>query len=337
MSNTEKVSIIVPTRDRKDQLIACLRSLYRQTQSPDEIIVVDNSNNQTAKDSVAYCQKLNPHIRYYHEPRLGSPCVRNRGINLATNDLLAFIDDDCIADRNWVEEILRSQGGKKELVLQGKNLNGLQNNIYACVEHYYTEFIFQSRFYQQKGIIYSLGLDTKNFSIRKSLIKKHRTYFDKVFSPFSIYEDIDFADQIRKYGMNIVYNHKMIVTHYGRGTLINHVRREFKKGRASFHYIMKREEILKKNLQIKQFLEKNDFWKTIIDKKEAKEKKLKMKLRKEILYNKKLMFILSFKLLLYLTIFLIKTGYYYERINQCFKKFSPSAARNRLSKPSRPV
>ena len=81
-------------------LKSCLNSLVTQTKKSDEVIVVDNSSNDNTKNVVINFNKQLP-IRYIFEPRIGIPIARNTGIKNAKYDIIAFIDDDCVADKNF--------------------------------------------------------------------------------------------------------------------------------------------------------------------------------------------------------------------------------------------
>ncbi|WP_406295225.1 glycosyltransferase [Embleya sp. NBC_00888] len=98
---TPRVSVIVATRERPELLAACLRTLLWQTYPDLELIVVDNAptTDRTASVVRGGCAGL---VRYVREPRAGLALAHNRGIAAATGELLAFTDDDVLADPGWV-------------------------------------------------------------------------------------------------------------------------------------------------------------------------------------------------------------------------------------------
>jgi hypothetical protein len=96
------VSVIVPVYNDADRLRTCLHALAQQTY-PDsrlEIIVVDNGST----DGSATVAARFPRVRVESEPTVGSYAARNRGIGVATGEVLAFTDADCIPTRDWVAE-----------------------------------------------------------------------------------------------------------------------------------------------------------------------------------------------------------------------------------------
>jgi glycosyltransferase involved in cell wall biosynthesis len=102
MGNSLSISVIIITRNRAESLKDTLTSLVKQSRQPDEVIVVDNGSQDNTKEiALSFSNRLN--IRYVYEGQRGIPHARNTGIRNATKDIIAFIDDDCVADKNWLK------------------------------------------------------------------------------------------------------------------------------------------------------------------------------------------------------------------------------------------
>ena len=96
------ISVIIITRNRAESLKDTLTSLVKQSRQPDEVIVVDNGSTDNSREITSnFTTRLN--IKYVYEGQRGIPYARNTGIRLATKDIIAFIDDDCLADKNWLK------------------------------------------------------------------------------------------------------------------------------------------------------------------------------------------------------------------------------------------
>ena len=98
-----RVSVIVCTRDRPDQLRECLDSIAALNTAPAEVIVVDNAPSDDATREI--CEQLP--VRYIREPLPGQSRARNRGISDAVGDVVAFTDDDCVVDPRWLDDLER--------------------------------------------------------------------------------------------------------------------------------------------------------------------------------------------------------------------------------------
>jgi GT2 family glycosyltransferase len=101
-----ELSIIIASYNAKGTISACLRSLENQkTDRRFEVIVVDSSTDGTG----VRVEKEFPGFRLYRfSKRNFCGDARNRGISVAKAEIVAFIDADCVADPNWVEEILKA-------------------------------------------------------------------------------------------------------------------------------------------------------------------------------------------------------------------------------------
>jgi glycosyltransferase involved in cell wall biosynthesis len=98
------VSVVIATRNRAESLKDTLTSLTVQSRQADEVVVVDNASSDHTKEiALGFSDKLN--LKYVYEAVKGIPKARNAGINEAGGDIIVFIDDDCIADEDWLKNI----------------------------------------------------------------------------------------------------------------------------------------------------------------------------------------------------------------------------------------
>ena len=98
------VSIVIPTRDRPDDLRECLRAIFAQeTDRRVEIIVVDNHPESGLTPPVV---AEFSGIRLVTEPRRGSAYARNRGLLASRGSIIVWSDDDVVAPAGWLEGLL---------------------------------------------------------------------------------------------------------------------------------------------------------------------------------------------------------------------------------------
>jgi glycosyltransferase involved in cell wall biosynthesis len=98
-----KVSVIVHARQGGPELDRCLCSLCCQDYFHYEIIVVDNApRNERTRQLVACFEG----IRYVPELHKGISSARHPGKSIASGDILAYIEDDCVADSQWISSIV---------------------------------------------------------------------------------------------------------------------------------------------------------------------------------------------------------------------------------------
>jgi len=106
---TDKISIIVPTYNRRELLRALLESFEQLVCSCEfEIIVVDDGSTDDTSKMVDGWIKSNPGLNLtyqYLEERSGPSHARNVGISISSGNLLAFTDSDCRVDSLWAEQL----------------------------------------------------------------------------------------------------------------------------------------------------------------------------------------------------------------------------------------
>ena len=106
-----KISVVIPTRNRCNQLRDAIVSTRNQTFSPDsyEIIVVDNASTDDTRELV---ERLNQDggkpIRYMYEPRPGLHWARHAGARAAQGEILAYTDDDGAPTPGWVAALAQA-------------------------------------------------------------------------------------------------------------------------------------------------------------------------------------------------------------------------------------
>jgi glycosyltransferase involved in cell wall biosynthesis len=101
------VSVVVPTRDRAGYLEVTLASLADQDfAEPYEVIVVDDGS----RDGTAEVIRRHGARVLVHDPPRGPNAARNEGVRMAEADLIALVDDDVLAPREWLRRMVEGAG-----------------------------------------------------------------------------------------------------------------------------------------------------------------------------------------------------------------------------------
>ncbi|MDR1323999.1 MAG: glycosyltransferase family 2 protein [Candidatus Margulisbacteria bacterium] len=111
-----KISVIIPTRDRLDCLKQTLASLQKQTFTDFEVIVSDDGSTDRTKSLAK--QKFPFIFKLVSQPNLGRAAARNHGFSVAEGEIIVFIDDHIILDKDFLKEHYSAQQkfAKKALV-----------------------------------------------------------------------------------------------------------------------------------------------------------------------------------------------------------------------------
>ena len=116
-----KVSVAIITYNRPEALEKCLRSLKTQSRKPHEIIVIDSSDNTESKKTVGK-NKLSTKYRKF-STRLRQCKARNEALKICSSDIIAYIDDDCMASHNWLENIAKGYTDENIVAVGGPCIN----------------------------------------------------------------------------------------------------------------------------------------------------------------------------------------------------------------------
>jgi succinoglycan biosynthesis protein ExoM len=102
------VSVCIATYRRSEKLACLLEDLVAQKRAPDEVIVVDNDADGSARPVVSRRVELGAPfpIRYEIQPQKNISLTRNKTVELAGGEWLAFIDDDERAPPAWLDQLL---------------------------------------------------------------------------------------------------------------------------------------------------------------------------------------------------------------------------------------
>ena len=101
----KKISVVIPSYNSKDTISAVLRGLEENVVLPEEIIVVDSSDDGT---NLLIKNKF-PFVKLFHyKNRLLPGAARNIGWKNSVGDIIAFLDADCIPDSQWVSTIINA-------------------------------------------------------------------------------------------------------------------------------------------------------------------------------------------------------------------------------------
>ena len=197
------VSVVVPTLNRKKYLEACLKSLLDldYPKSMLEIIVVDGGSS----DGTGLMLMENfRNCKIIFERRDGISFARNSGGEIARGEIIAFTDDDCVVDKNWLKNLMTAF--KDETIAAAGGPNFLLHPD-----------LFPTKFINSPTLgVFSLGnekcsvefLITANFAIRTDLFKNIK--FDVLFGrrQTSIYkweEDVELCLRLINLGYKLIY------------------------------------------------------------------------------------------------------------------------------------
>ena len=216
----KSASIIVCVRDQADALDACLGRLAR-LQPPEraavEILVVDNRSTDEATEVVARRSRDFPFpLRCLSEPVPGLARARNRGVRAAHSEVIAFLDADCLAARDWIARICEAFDADPEAMILGGRVE-----LHDRRDRRVT--IKGTKHYQRLTGVHQLDgfLHGCNFAFRRRIVATIGLFDVRLGKggPVPSAEDADFVYRGFRAGLKVVYSPDCVVEHdHGRRT-----------------------------------------------------------------------------------------------------------------------
>ena len=116
-------SVIVPTRNRAALLDRLLRSMEGLSSGEWEVIVVDDGSIDGTAGVAKRARERGLPLQYLYQPWGKMGAARNLGLRHARGEIVAFTDDDCVVDRDWLHAIVAEFARHPDaLGVQGKTL-----------------------------------------------------------------------------------------------------------------------------------------------------------------------------------------------------------------------
>lgn len=222
MIKKPQISIVIPSYNSELYIRSCLWSLMHQQTALDyETILVDSSTDDTPK----IVKEIFPSAQLIHLERKTMPgAARNIGVNTAKAEIIAFIDSDCVAPPEWLNECMRaiSQGYS---IVGGAVRNGNPKNLIGYADF----FISFSKFFPgmpKREITTVLG--TFNFICKKSAFDQTGNFHPEWLTG----EDYLFCMKaIKKF--KLLFDPQLVVYHINRRSLKAFFRHQLNYGKYS--------------------------------------------------------------------------------------------------------
>jgi cellulose synthase/poly-beta-1,6-N-acetylglucosamine synthase-like glycosyltransferase len=225
------ISIVVPTYARPAHLTRCLRSLVALDYPRDrfEVIIVDDGSEPPIDSEIKpFREQLT--ISCLRQNHLGVSQARNNGATAACGNFVAFTDDDCRVDPEWLKELALAFQQTPEKLVGGKILNGLPDNIFSHASQLLITYLY-SRFNGDPDR--STFITSNNMAIPKREFLEMGG-FDTTATLTA--EDRLFCHEWIMRGHQIRYVPTAIIHHENRSTLKDFWQQQFKYGKGAYYF-----------------------------------------------------------------------------------------------------
>lgn len=230
-----KTSIGIVTKGRSSSLIRLVTCLVKQLTPHDSIIIVENGSQELSNKLLKNFFHTSS-IQLIHQEQASIPKARNKIFRMVKNknDLLIYVDDDCIPQQEWLTRIKSTLMHRKNIfMLQGFVVSKPTNNLYAKISSILFNLWINNNVKSDKTITI---MDTKNIGIKLQPFRHDPYLFDETL-PYA--SDIDLAARLADRGIHNVFNDSIIVYHEERKTMISFILHRFRVSK-SFRYVSRK-------------------------------------------------------------------------------------------------
>lgn len=212
-----KVSILVCTRDRPEDLQRCVLSIVANDFPDLEVIVVDQGSDDRGAEALASSLKSDPRISYERQTTVGKSKALNRALALSNGDVVLHTDDDCTVPADWVQRslsILENDPGVGIVfgALGAPEIDWSKSYIPTFRPESYRRFQGRIAFMR----VPKIGVGA-NMAVRREVYDRIKG-FDECLGPgcrFRSGDEWDMAYRAMKAGFAAVHDPDNVVTHWG--------------------------------------------------------------------------------------------------------------------------
>ena len=244
-ANQPTVSLVIPTRDRRDFLARILESI-RKVDYPRQkcqVIIVDDGSTDNTADLVKEVSLNFPfQISYYYQPSKGIAAARNKGGKRAWGEVMVFLDDDCGFETDWLKKLIEHLNSPEVGAVGGPDREFREASFMArCIDWTITSFMGTGNVRGKKG------LRIAKYYPRSYNMAVPRRVFLKVggFDASLLFgEDVELSYRIKKAGYILRFAPEAFVWHGRRKSLGSFIRQIFIRGSTRVELIKRHRALL---------------------------------------------------------------------------------------------
>jgi glycosyltransferase involved in cell wall biosynthesis len=214
------ITVIIPTYRRSEDLARCLEGFKKQTRAADEIlIIVRDSDSETW----GFLENFNSNVLPLSTIKVNFPgqvAALNAGLDKATGEIISITDDDASPHADWLERIeahfladktVGGVGGRDFLYINNQLVEGTKKTVGKL------QWFGRAVGNHHLGVGESREVDIlkgANMSFRKDAIAGLR-FDDRLRGTGAqVHNDLMFCLNVKKRGLKLIYDPKVIIDHY---------------------------------------------------------------------------------------------------------------------------
>lgn len=219
-------SIIVCTRNGRHRIGECLDAIANLSGNWEALVIDDGSTDGTE----IFVTDHYPWVRVHVQAASGLSAARNRGASLAKGSILAYTDDDCQPDRDWIDQLAQGLLRNDVVAMGGPNMppcaSDRMSAIIAATAGSASHVMLDDQFAEH--------LPGCNFAVRRSAFDVIGGFQEKYHTAG---DDVDFCWRLLDHGFQIGFAPCAFVWHRRRASIGAYWKQQWNYGRAEAELI----------------------------------------------------------------------------------------------------
>jgi GT2 family glycosyltransferase len=220
----EPCTIVIASYNRLAHLRDCLACLSRLDYPSFRVIVVDDGSPVPL---APLAEAFGDFVEVIRQDNKGPAAARNLGVEASSTDFVAFTDDDCRPEPDWLTHLERAYRAAPDALIGGRVVNGLPDNPFSAASQAITDFLY--RWYAERD-------DRMRFFTTNNMAFSRRSFLklgmlDPHFDFAS--EDRDLGLRWRAAGRPLVFCGEAVVKHHHALSLASFWRQHASYGRGA--------------------------------------------------------------------------------------------------------
>ena len=214
MKRVTNITVAIPTINRPAELARCLDGLFTGTTLPTEVLIINQGEYQAIEPMIKRFQlHYSTPIVHCSQPPKGLSAARNLATNEAHCHIIAFTDDDCVPDPDWLAHI-------EKVLISNPAADGVTGSIQPLETGDFGEFPISIRIskrrmtFQRRALPWHVG-SGGNFAIKRNWLLLVGGFDERLGagSPGKAAEDTDLFYRLLRAGTVIRYEPELVIYH----------------------------------------------------------------------------------------------------------------------------
>ena len=217
---SERCCVLIPFKDRREELLRCLNSLFGQLSEDARLILVDDGSAEPIEEDSRFQRFFDSGFveMVRHPQNRGVAASRNTGVRWSRErdfDIIIMTDSDCVVPADFIERHLALQKKYPDVPLIGSTGRGFGTDPFWGHLDYVMSWFHVIPGTPEREMVGPYTVATANVSIKAKMLPFEGDYFETYLHTG---EDAAFCNRVRAAGFKVIFSPEPEILHENRGS-----------------------------------------------------------------------------------------------------------------------